>query len=71
MVNVGDKFIFNSENGMQYKIEIVNVNHYREPSMIYGADIYDCNGVYAGDVMFFGEDFIQKCVKCDDNKSTL
>ena len=29
----------------------------------YGADVYDGNGNYAGDVMFFGNDFLQKCKK--------
>lgn len=63
MAKVGDKYILHSSNGMDYKIEIVNVNSFREPSMKYGADIYDGNGVYAGDVTFFGDEFLSKCEK--------
>lgn len=65
MANVGDKFIFHSSNGMNYSIEVVNVNDFREPSRKYGVDMYDGNGVYAGDVMFFGDDFLSKCEKID------
>ena len=63
MAEVGDKYILHSNNGMDYSIEIVNVNNFREPSMKYGADIYDGNGVYAGDVTFFGDEFLSKCEK--------
>ena len=31
--------------------------------MKYGVDMYDGNGTYAGDVMFFGDDFLNKCEK--------
>lgn len=65
MAKVGDKYILHSSNGMDYDIEIVNVNNMREPDMKYGADVYDGNGVYAGDVMFFGDDFLNKCEKVD------
>lgn len=63
MVKVGDKYILHSSNGMNYSIEIINVSDFREPSMKYGADVYDGNGVYAGDVMFFDDDFLCKCEK--------
>lgn len=63
MVKVGDKYILHSSNGMDYNIEIVNINDCREPSRKYGADVYDGNGVYAGDVMFFGDDFLNRCEK--------
>lgn len=63
MAKVGDKYILHSSNGMDYNIEIINVNDCREPSMKYGADVYDGNGVYAGDVMFFDDDFLNKCEK--------
>lgn len=66
MAKVGQKYVFHSENGMDYKIHIVNVNDFREPSMKYGADVWDGNGVYAGDVMFFGDDFIEKCELVED-----
>ena len=65
MAKVGDKYILHSSNGMDYNIEIVNVNNFREPSMKYGADIYDRNGVYAGDVTFFGDEFLSKCEKAN------
>ena len=63
MVNVGDKYILHSSNGMDYNIEVVNVNDFREPSMKYGIDMYDGNGTYAGDVLFVGENFFSNCEK--------
>ena len=63
MAKVGDKYILHHSNGMDYDIEVINVNNYREPSMKYGLDVYDGNGTYAGDVMFVGEDFLCKCEK--------
>ena len=65
MINVGDKFVLHSVNGMDYDIEIVNVSDYREPDMKYAIDVYDKNGVsvYIDDVLFVGEDFIRKCEK--------
>ena len=63
MVEVGDKYILHSINGMYYDIEIINVNYFRPPDEIYAADIYDGNGTYVGDVMFFGEEFLRKCEK--------
>lgn len=63
MAKIGDKYILRSCNGMKYDIEIVSVNELREPSMKYAVDVYDGNGVYAGDVMFFGDDLLSKCEK--------
>ena len=63
MAKVGDKFILHSSNGMDYKIEIVNVNEYREPNMKYGIDMWDGNGIYAGEVLFCGDDFLNSCEK--------
>ena len=63
MVNVGDNYILHSSNGMDYSIEVVNVNDFREPSMKYGIDMYDGNGTYAGDVLFVGESFFSNCEK--------
>ena len=63
MVKEGDKYILHSENGMDYSIEIVSVNDFRPPEEKYAADVYDGNGIYAGDVMFFGDDFLNKCEK--------
>lgn len=65
-VKVGDKYILHSENGMDYNIEIVSVNDFRPDDSKYGADVYDGNGIYAGDVMFFGDDFLQKCEKINN-----
>ena len=62
-VKVGDKYILHSENGMDYNIEIVSINDFRTDDSIYGADVYDGNGNYAGDVMFFGDALVQKCEK--------
>ena len=56
-VKVNDEFIFHSKNGMDYRIEIVNVNEFRDPSSKYGCDVWDGNGNYAGDVVFLGDDF--------------
>ena len=64
MFKENDKFILHSSNGMDYKIEIVSVNDFRPPEERYGCDMYDGNGVYAGDVLFFGDDFFnQECVE--------
>lgn len=63
MYNINDEFKFKSENGMTYKIIIININEWREPEARYGADVWDGNGNYAGDVMFFGNDFLDKCEK--------
>lgn len=65
MIRVKDRYILNSENGMKYTIEVVNVNNFREPSMQYAVDVWDGNGVYAGDVMFVGADFFSKCEKAN------
>ena len=62
-VSVGDKYILYSANGMDYNIKIVNINDFRPDNERYSADVYDGNGNYAGDVMFFGDDFLQKCEK--------
>lgn len=65
MHKIDDEFRFKSENGMTYKIVIVNKNEFRSPDEKYAADVWDGNGVYAGDVMFFGDDFLNKCEKVD------
>lgn len=65
MAKVGDKFILHSANGMDYKIEIVNVNYFREPSMFYACDVTDGNGITSDDVIFCGDDLINKCEKVE------
>lgn len=66
MAKVGDKYVLHSSNGMDYDIEVVNVNNFREPDMKYGVDVHDVNGIYAGDVMFVGESFLSQCEKVDN-----
>ena len=56
-IKVGDKFIFHSSNGLDYKMEIININDFREPSMRYAIDIEDCNGNHPDDYYFVGIDF--------------
>ena len=65
MAKVGDKYILHSENGMNYSIEVINVNDFREPSAKYGIDMYDGNGTYAGDVLFVDDAFLNQCEKID------
>lgn len=66
-VKEDDILYLDSENGLTYQIEVVNINDYREPSMKYAIDLIDCNGVryseYYGDITFVGQDFIDKCRK--------
>lgn len=67
MVHKGDKYTLRSSNGMNYKIEIINVNSCRPPDMIYACDIIDANGVSyyeaEGDWYFCDDDFLAKCDK--------
>lgn len=71
-IKVGDTYIFHSSNGMDYKICVVNINNFRDPSSKYGCDVYDGNGNYAGDVMFLGDDFFglhrDKIERIDDDE---
>ena len=60
MAQVGDKYVLHSSNGMDYSIEIINVNDFRPPEQKYGVDVYDGNGVYAGDVIFIGDEFLNR-----------
>lgn len=39
-VKVGDRFILHSTNGLDYEIEVVNVNMYRPPDQIYAIDVW-------------------------------
>lgn len=61
MAKVGDKYILHSSNGMDYTIEVININDYRPSEEKYGVDVYDGNGVYAGDVIFIGDEFLNRC----------
>lgn len=64
-VKEGNKYILHSENGLDYKVVVINVNDYREPSMRYAIEITDLFGVSylntAGDYLFCGDDLINKC----------
>lgn len=59
-IKKNDKFILHSSDGTDYRMEVININEYREPSAKYGLDVYNADGVYAGDVMFFGDNFFEK-----------
>lgn len=61
MVEVGDRYILNSQNGLCYDIEVVNINHFREIDRIYAIDVYHKGTNVYGDVMFVGDEFINKC----------
>lgn len=69
-VKQGDILYLNSENGLTYKIEVISVNFYRPPEMIYAINIIDPNGnsyyMSYGDFYFCGQDFIDKCTKKND-----
>lgn len=65
MARIGDRYIFHADDGRDFNIEIINANDYREPCMKYGCDVYDNNGKYAGDVLFFGDDFLSNCEKAN------
>lgn len=62
-IKVGDWFKFNSSTptpyGKSFEIKVVNINNFREPSMRYGVDIYDQNGLCEGDIKFVGDDFFK------------
>ena len=62
-IKVGNIFKFNSPTptpyGKRFAIEIININDFREPSMRYGIDICDQNGLWSGDIKFVGDDFFE------------
>lgn len=59
-MQVGDWYILHSENGMDYKIKIININYCRPPEMLYAVDVYDENGNHPGDVTFLGDEFFKR-----------
>lgn len=71
-IKAGDTYVLHSENGMDYKILVDNVNYCREPSMRYAVDAIDPDGnsYYraVGSLFFCGDDFMSKCeyVQGDD-----
>lgn len=64
-VKVGDRFILHSKNGLDYDIEVVNVNMYRPPDQIYAIDIWlkPYGQSVNKDVIFVGDEFIGMCEK--------
>ena len=56
-ISVNNKFVLHSSNGHDYRIEVVNINFFRPPDMVYAIDVWDDNNIYMGDVQFVGEDF--------------
>lgn len=58
MYNVNDKVIILDYRGKEIECEIINVNHYREPSMRYAGYIESFN-----DYVFVGEDEIIRKVE--------
>lgn len=61
MIQVGDKYILHSSNGLDYDIEIVNINQFRPIDEIYAIDVYQNDVNVYGDIIFVGDDFINKC----------
>ena len=61
MVQVGDKYILHSSNGLDYDIEIVNINQFRPLDEIYAIDVYQGGINVYGDVIFVGDAFLNKC----------
>lgn len=59
-IKKGDRFILHSTNGVDYEIEIVNVNNCRPPDMKYAFDIMvDGKNIYS-DVVFQGDDWFNR-----------
>ena len=64
-IKLKDKFIYRTEDVKVYNIEIININNFREPSAKYGIDVY-YRGLYLGDVVFVGKEFLDKCEKIEE-----
>ncbi len=62
-IKVGNRFEFNSPTptpyGKRFEIEVININDFREPSMRYGIDICDQNGLWSCNIKFVGDDFFE------------
>jgi len=59
----GDKLILHSVDGNDYEIEIVNVNPYRPPDMIYAVDIYIDGHLQNDDFVFVPEEVLDEFEK--------
>ena len=59
----GDKLILHSVDGHDYAIEIVNVNPYRPPDMIYAVDVFLDGHSQNDDVIFVPEEVLDEFEK--------
>ena len=57
----GEKFVLHSENGLNYDIEVVNVNPFRPPGSEYAIDVFLNGKSVYDDVTFVGEEFLRTC----------
>ena len=60
-VKVGDKFILHSKNGLDYDIDVVNVNMNRPSNEVYAIDMWFKGQAVNDDVIFVGDEFIGMC----------
>lgn len=60
-VKVGDRFILHSKNGLNYDIDVVNVNMCRPSNEIYAIDMWLNGQEVYDDVVFVGDEFIGMC----------
>lgn len=58
-IKVGNVFILDSEDGKQYEVVVINVNHFREPNMQYACDVYLDGVHYGDDFIFVGDAFFK------------
>ena len=68
-VKVGNKYKYiyeDDSNKFVYIIKIVNINYFREPSMIYAADAWTEDGRNLEDLVFFGDELLEKCELISD-----
>lgn len=62
-VKENDRFILHSTDGNDYKIIIVSINEFREPSMKYALDVYNMKGKPINDdAVFVGEEFFKTAI---------
>lgn len=59
----GDRLILHSIDGCDYEIEIVNVNPYRPPDMIYAIDVFINGQSQNDDVIFVPEEVLDEFEK--------
>ena len=64
----GDRLILNSVDGNNYEIEIVNVNPYRPPDMMYAVDLYIDDRQQNDDVIFVPEEVLDEFKKAEEEE---